>query len=351
MVCSSLDIDGREVGPGRPCFVIAEAGVNHNGSPELAHQLVDVAAEAGADAIKFQTFCAERLVTRSAPKAQYQVQNDASQESQFDMLRRLELTRELHQDLITHARHRGILFFSTPFDEESADLLEEVGVSLFKVPSGEITNLSLLAHLAAKGKPMIVSTGMATLGEIETALDAIVAAGTSPVVLLHCVSRYPADAVDVNLRAMSTLAAAFHVPVGYSDHTLGLEVPFAAVALGACVIEKHFTLDRSLSGPDHRASAEPEELAALVHGIRVIEQALGDGRKRPAASEAETAAVARKSLVVACDLEPGAVFTPQVVAVKRPGTGLPPVLRTHILGRRARVPISAGTVLTWDMVA
>jgi N,N'-diacetyllegionaminate synthase len=347
----NFSIAGRRIGPGAPCFVIAEAGVNHNGDLERALRLVDVAAEAGADAVKFQTFKADRLVTRKAAKADYQIRQTGAAESQFDMLRRLELSEENHRRLQTHAAARGVLFMSTPFDEESADLLEHLNVAVFKLPSGEITNLPLLQHVARKGKPMVVSTGMASLGEVEAAVQTIEETGNDQFVLLHCVSQYPADPADVNLRAMQTLALAFAKPVGYSDHTLGNEIALAAVVLGACVIEKHYTLDRGLPGPDHAASSEPGELTALIKGIRKIESALGQGRKQAAASEASTAAVARKSLVASRDIPAGAILTMDLIAIKRPGTGLPPALRPALIGRTARKNIPADTLLTMDMVA
>lgn len=345
-----MSIQGREIGGAQPCFVIAEAGVNHNGSRELARRLIDVAAEAGADCVKFQTFSAQRLVTASAPKASYQVRTTGGQESQYEMLRRLELSEEDHRELIAHARRRGICFLSTPFDEQSADFLDSLGVPAFKIPSGELTNLPFLAHVARKHKPMIVSLGMASLGETEAAVEAIERAGNRQLVLLQCVSNYPADPADVNLRAMQTVQTAFGVPVGYSDHTEGLEAALAAVALGACVVEKHFTLDRTLSGPDHAASIEPAELQQLVRSIRIVEAALGSGRKQPVASEADTAAVARKSLVAACDLPAGTVLSERLVAARRPGTGLPPAMLPYVLGRVLRCPVAAGTPLELEML-
>jgi N,N'-diacetyllegionaminate synthase len=351
MPIPNIHIGDRPIGHGAPCFVIAEAGVNHNGDLDRALQLVDVAAEAGADAVKFQTFKADRLVTRNAAKAAYQIRQTGADESQYDMLQRLELSAEDHRRLIEHARNWGVLFMSTPFDEQSADLLDELGVPVYKLPSGEITNLPFLQAVARKGKPMIVSTGMASLGEVEAAVQAIEETGNDQFVLLHCVSNYPADPADVNLRAMQTLSAAFAKPVGYSDHTLGNEVSLAAVAMGACVIEKHYTLDRTLPGPDHGASSEPDELKALMGGIRKIESAMGHGRKQAAASEANTAAVARKSLVAARDIPAGALLTLDVIAIKRPGTGLPPAMRPCLLGRTAKTSINAGTLLTLDMVA
>lgn len=346
----AIEILGRQIGPGQPCFIIAEAGVNHNGSLEMARRLVDVAVQAGADAVKFQTFRAEKVISPQARKAAYQLQTTDPGESQLDMVKRLELPFDAFQELHAYCQDKGILFMSTPFDEESADFLAELGVAVFKIPSGEITNLHFLEHVAHKGKPMIISTGMSYLGEVEAAVRAIEEVGNGYLVLLHCVSNYPADPADVNLRAMHTLAAAFGVPVGYSDHTLGIEVAIAAVALGACVIEKHFTLDCSLPGPDHRASLEPDELAALVRGIRTIEAALGHGRKEPAASEANTVAVARRSLVAARDIPAGTVLAEEMIAIKRPGTGLPPGMRPHLIGRTARITIPAGTLLTLEML-
>ena len=340
-----------DIGCDNPCFIIAEAGVNHNGNLEIARQLIKVAANAGTDAIKFQTFQAEKLATVDAPKADYQKKTTAKQESQYGMLCRLELSAEAHRDLIATCEEKGILFLSSPFDEQSADFLEELGVPAFKIPSGEITNLPFLQHIASKGKPLILSTGMASIGEVEAAVQTIRATGNPSLVLLHCVSNYPTDPVDVNLRAMQTMAAAFGVPVGFSDHTLGIEVALAAVALGACVIEKHFTLDRHLPGPDHQASLEPQELASLVQGIRKVEAALGHGRKEPAASEARIAAVARKSLVAIQDIKAGTILTEELIASRRPGTGIAPGMRSHLIGRTARCFIPAGTAIAWEMLA
>ncbi len=348
---NAIQIGARTAGPEHPCFVIAEAGVNHNGRVDLALKLIDAAAEAGADAVKFQTFKADKLVTASAPKAEYQKKATGADESQLEALARLELPEAAHQELMAHCSRRGIIFLSTPFEEGSADLLEKLGVSAFKLPSGEITNVPFLQHVARKGKPLIVSTGMSTLGEVEAAVNAMQASGNSDIILLHCVSNYPADPRDVNLRAMHTLEAAFGIPVGYSDHTLGNEVSFAAAALGACVIEKHLTLDRKLPGLDHQASAEPQELAALVMGIRKIESARGTGIKRPASSEANTADVARKSLVAAEDLPAGSVLSEKLIAIRRPGTGLPPSFRQHILGRKLKHAVPAGALIALDMLA
>lgn len=331
-------------------FVIAEAGVNHNGDIDMARRLVDVAAEAGADCVKFQTFRASRLAAASAPKADYQRQTTDSAETQFDMLSRLELSEAMHEALLKHCAQSGIEFLSTPFDEESADYLASLGVKRFKVPSGEVVNLPFLRHLAAYGKPILLSTGMSDLTEVEAAVRCIRSEGNPPLTLLHCVSAYPAQPCDANLRAMGTMAQAFDLPVGWSDHTTGIDVALAAAALGAAVIEKHFTLDRNLPGPDHRASLEPRELTAMVSGIRTIEQALGDGRKQPVPSELPNRAVIRKSVVAARAIPAGAVLTGDCLAILRPGTGLPPGRRDSLIGRTAREAIAAGTPITESLL-
>lgn len=346
----NFSIGQHHLGEGHPCFVIAEAGVNHNGDLALARQLIDAAADAGADAIKFQTFKADRLVTAAAPKAEYQQVTTGAEESQHAMLRRLELDEAAHAALQQYAAGRGLLFLSTPFDEESADLLASMQLPAFKISSGELTNLPFLEHLARFGKPLLLSTGMATLAEVRDAVEAIRAAGNPPLALLQCVSNYPAQPSDTNLLAMQTMQREFGVLVGYSDHTLGNEVSFASIALGARLVEKHLTLDRTLPGPDHSASAEPAEFAALVRGIRAVESALGDGVKRPAASEANVAAVARRSLVAARDLTAGETLDSSAIKALRPGGGLPPGRRAELLGRRSRTAIAAGTVLTLEMV-
>ncbi|MCL4109643.1 UNVERIFIED_CONTAM: hypothetical protein GTU68_061900 [Idotea baltica] len=331
-----FNIGDRQVGDGAACFLIAEAGVNHNGDIDMALELVDVAADSGADAIKFQTFKAERLVTPTAAK--------------FEMLKRLELSEDDHRILIERCRQRNILFMSTPFEEQSADFLNSIDVPVFKIPSGEMTNLPFLSHVAAMGRPMVISTGMCSLAEVEDAVRAVEDAGNTQFALLHCVSNYPADPADVNLRAMQSLASAFQVPVGYSDHTVGCEVAVAAVAMGACVVEKHYTLDRSLPGPDHAASLEPTELKELVRQIRTIEMAFGDGRKKPVANEKDTAEVARKSLVSAVEVLAGMQIEAAHIVARRPGTGMPPSMKPHFLNRTARQTIPAGTVLSLEMV-
>ena len=344
---ATFQIGERHIGEGASCFVIAEAGVNHNGDPALAKRLIDIAADAGADAVKFQTFRADRLVSATAPKAEYQKAATGAAESQHAMLRRLELDEAAHVALQQHATQRGIIFLSTPFDEASADLLAAMRVPAFKVSSGELTNLPFLARLARHRLPIILSTGMATLDEVRAAVDTV---GDAPLALLQCVSNYPAQPADTNLRAMQTMHAEFGLPVGYSDHTLGNEIAFAAVALGASIIEKHLTLDRTLPGPDHAASSEPTEFGALVRGIRAIESAFGDGVKRPAACEANVASVARRSLVAARDIAPGEILGAAEIEALRPAGGLPPGAQAKLLGRRARASIPAGTVFTLEMV-
>ncbi|TDA62412.1 N-acetylneuraminate synthase [Sulfuricurvum sp. IAE1] len=318
-------------------FIIAEAGVNHNGSLDLAKKLIDVAAEAGADAVKFQTFKAEKLVSKKAQKAEYQKQTTDAAESQYDMIKKLELDEPAHRELIRYCGEKKIRFLSTPFDHESIELLDALGMEIFKIPSGEITNLPYLRHIGGLGKEVILSTGMADLGEIEDALDLLVSSGTpkEKITILHATTEYPCPMDEVNLRAMGTIASAFGIRTGYSDHTRGIEVPIAAVAMGASVIEKHFTLDRTMEGPDHKASLEPDELCAMVAAIRNIEKALGDGIKKPSPSEAKNMAVARKSIVAARPIRAGEVFTSENIAIKRPGTGISPMRYDEIVGERA----------------
>ena len=318
-------------------LIIAEAGVNHNGDIALAKKLIAAAADAGADLVKFQTFIASNLVSKSAPKAEYQKNVTDPEESQQEMVRKLELSKENHLELIDECKRKGIGFFSTAFDLESVDLLEEFGSKFVKVPSGELTNLPYLRYLTRTGKPVLLSTGMANLGEIEAAINVIEQAGTprAKITVLHCTTEYPTPMEDVNLRAMVNIGNALGVKVGYSDHTSGIEIPIAAVALGATVIEKHFTLDRNLPGPDHRASLEPDELKAMVAGIRNIERALGDGIKRPSPSELKNKPIARKSLVAATDIKAGELFSVENLATKRPGTGVSPMLWDEVIGRSA----------------
>lgn len=318
-------------------LVIAEAGVNHNGDLAMARSLVQAAAQAQADIVKFQSFSADRLATVHAPKANYQQQDGGAGESQHAMLRRLELTQADHEALIAECAARRIDFFSTAFDIESLDMLLALGLQRIKIPSGEITNLPYLRRAARTGLPLILSTGMATLAEIDQAITALEQAGATRarITVLHCNTEYPTPFADVNLRAMCSLRDAFGVAVGYSDHTPGIEVAIAAVALGATVIEKHFTLDRKLPGPDHAASLEPDELAAMVRAIRHIEQALGDGVKRPSPSELKNRAIARKSIVAARPIAAGEWLGEHNLTVKRPATGLSPMRWDEVAGRRA----------------
>ncbi len=318
-------------------LIIAEAGVNHNGDLARAKQLIDAAAKAGADLVKFQTFKADRLVTRTAEKAAYQTQTTSKTESQHEMLRRLELDADMHKELIAHCESQSIGFFSTAFDMESIDLLVSLGQDHFKIPSGEITNLPYLRRIGGLGQAVILSTGMATLGEIESALEVLVRSGTtrSQITVLHCTTEYPTPMSEVNLRAMQSIQAAFGVAVGYSDHTPGIEVAIAAVAMGATVIEKHFTLDCNLPGPDHKASLEPEGLVAMVAAIRNIEVALGDGVKRLTQSESRNKPVMRKSVVASHVIEKGDTFSESNITVKRPGSGMSPMRWDEIVGRTA----------------
>jgi N-acetylneuraminate synthase len=342
-------------------FIIAEAGVNHNGSIEMARKLIDVAAEAGADAVKFQTFKAESVTSRHAPKAEYQLQTTDAGESQLDMIRKLELSEAAHRELIAYANSAGIEFLSTPFDSGSlAFLLDELNLSTIKIPSGEITNAPFLLEISRRAERVILSTGMSTLGEVEMALGVLAfgfSGQTVPpsigtfeeayrcameqnalhgrVTLLHCTTEYPAPFDEVNLRAMGTLQQAFGLPVGYSDHTPGIAIPVAAVAMGARMIEKHFTLDRNLPGPDHKASLEPDELKKMVQSIREVGLALGSPVKRPTAAELKNKLVARKSLVAACDIQAGEPFTPENLLAKRPDNGVSPIHYWEYLGRLA----------------
>lgn len=347
-VVRRVRIGGRDVGHGCKVLIIAEAGVNHNGDAGLARELVAVAAAAGADAVKFQTFQAERLASPMAPKARYQLETTKADESQVEMLRGLQLSPDAYRDLRAECERRGVIFLSTPFDAESGDFLEALGVPAFKLGSGEVTNWPLLHHIGAKRRPVILSTGMANLGEVDDAVRVLREAGASDIVLLHCVSSYPADPDDTNLLAIPAMARAWGLPVGYSDHTPGTEVAVAAVALGACVIEKHFTVDRNLPGPDHRASLDPAGLEALVSEIRTVERALGDGIKRAVAAERENREIVRRSLAITAPLSAGTVLERSMLTALRPATGIAPAYLHVVLGRRLRRPLTAGSVLTWS---
>lgn len=317
-------------------YIIAEAGVNHNGSLKLAQKMIDVAVDAGADAVKFQTFKAEKVVSRYAPKAEYQKKTTGADESQLEMVKKLELDEVAHKELLACCRSRNIQFLSTPFDLESIDLLNKLGLEIFKIPSGEITNLPYLRKIGALKKEIILSTGMSDLGEIENALNVLTGTGTKlkDITILHCNTEYPTPMQDVNLKAMQTIKSAFPgVHVGYSDHTEGIEVPIAAVAMGAAIIEKHFTLDKNMEGPDHKASLEPDELTAMVKAIRNIETALGTGIKKPSSSELKNKTIARKSIVAARNICKGESFTEENLTVKRPGTGISPMRWDEVIGQ------------------
>ena len=338
------------------CFIIAEAGVNHNGSLQLAMELIDIAADCCADAIKFQTFQADKLVRPGVSKADYQKVTTGAGD-QHSMLSALELSVEMHQQLFKHCAFRGIEFMSTPFDPDSADFLLELGMRRFKIPSGEITNYPFLRHLARKDVPLILSTGMSTLSEIESAIDVIrtertFCGFTEPLdhilTVLHCTSNYPASFSDVNLRAMQTIFQATNLPVGYSDHTLGISVSAAAVALGATVIEKHFTTDKSLPGPDHKASLEPPDLHSMVEQIRTIEMSLGSSIKEPALSEFPVRDLVRRSVTSSRDLSAGHPLQATDVCLLRPGTGIQPADLSIVLGRSLKHPVTAGTTLQWS---
>lgn len=315
-------------------YIIAEAGVNHNGSFDLACRLVDAAKEAGVDCIKFQTFKSENLVSRTAQKAEYQ-KATTGDSSQQNMLKKLELSFADFSRLKEYCERKEICFLSTPFDFDSIDFLNSIEMPFWKVPSGEVTNLPYLLALAKTGKPVVMSTGMCTLQEIREAIDVLKANGTKEIKLLHCNTEYPTPFEDVNLKAMQTMRSEFQLEVGYSDHTKGIEVPIAAVALGATIIEKHFTLDRNMEGPDHKASLEPQELAEMVKSIRNIEKALGNGEKAPSPSEQKNIAVARKSIVAKTKINSGEIFSEKNITVKRPGTGISPMKWFEVLGKKA----------------
>ena len=316
-------------------FVIAEAGVNHNGDIEIAKQLIDAASEAGADAVKFQTFQADSLVCRTAKKAEYQLETTDRTETQYDMLKKLELTPQMHRELIEHCLKRNIMFLSTPFDLESIKLLSELGMQIYKIPSGEITNLPYLREIAKQQKKIILSTGMSSMDEVKAAVNVLKNNGTEELTLLHCNTQYPTPISDVNLLAMVKMREETGLPVGYSDHTQGIEVPIAAAALGAEVIEKHFTLNRNMEGPDHKASLEPQELMQMVVGIRKIESALGSKIKQVSESEMPNVAIVRKSIVAAANIKRGEKYTEKNLTTKRPATGISPMLWDEVIGKTA----------------
>lgn len=317
-------------------FIIAEAGVNHNGNLVLAKKMIDVAAKAGVDAVKFQTFKADKLVCMDAQKAIYQQKNAVNrQESQYEMLKKLELSGQMHRELIDYCVQKDIMFLSTPFDTDSVRMLVDYGITILKISSGEITNYPLLREVGRTGKPVILSTGMSDMDEVQAAVAVLTENGSGKITLLHCNTEYPTPMQDVNLRAMCTLQEKTGLPVGYSDHTLGIEVPIAAAAMGAVVIEKHFTLDRTMEGPDHKASLEPDELKEMVKAIRNIELSLGDGRKLPSDSEKQNINIVRKSIVAKRDIVQGEILTEENLTTKRPGNGVSPMKWQEVLGTKA----------------
>jgi len=343
-------INNRNVGVHQPCFIIAEAGINHNGDLALAKRLIDEASQAGSDAVKFQTFKPENLVSLNAEKAEYQKRNDNLLESQFEMLKKLELTADQFKILAQHAKKKGIIFLSTAFDNDSLEVISRLNVPVFKIASGEITNFPFLKKVALKKKPIILSTGMSTLEEVREAVTFLKEHGCRAIILLHCTTSYPAPRESVNLRVMDALRHEFHVPVGYSDHTEGIHIPIAAVARGACLIEKHFTLDRTLPGPDHAASLEPDEFKQMVSAIREIESALGDGEKKLQLCEVGNRVVVRKSIVAAQKISSGSIITEDMLAIKRPGTGIEPKYLNNLIGKSVVCAINKDTVITWDMI-
>lgn len=315
-------------------FIIAEAGVNHNGSLKLAKELIDIAVDSGADAVKFQTFKTENLVSKNAQKADYQKETTSKNESQFDMIKKLELDIDTHKELISYCEEKNIMFLSTPFDHDSIELLNDLGLEIFKIPSGEITNLPYLRHIGRLNKKVILSTGMSDIGEIEDALDILIQSGTKKenITVLHANTMYPTPMEDVNLKAMVTIGNTFDIAYGYSDHTLGIEVDVAAVALGASCIEKHFTIDKNMDGPDHKASLEPDELKSMVNAIRNIELALGTSVKKPSKSEKNNINIVRKSIVANKEIKKGELLTEEKLAIKRPANGKNPMLWDEIIG-------------------
>ncbi len=343
----AIKIADKVVGEGQPCFIIAEAGVNHNGDIKIAKKLIDIAVEARADAVKFQTFKAESIVTASAEKAIYQQETTGSG-TQYEMLKKLELSENDFKDLSEYCKSRGLVFLSTPFGTESVDLLSRLDVPAFKIPSGEINNFPLIKYIARQNKPVILSTGMSFMDEVKEAVQFLEKEGITEIALLHCVTSYPAKVEDTNLKVMETMRRSFKLPVGLSDHSTGINISIAAAALGACIIEKHFTLDKNMPGPDHRASLEPAELKEMVQAIRDIGQAMGDGIKRPSRDEEANRKIARRSLVARVDIPAGAVITEKMLDVKRPGTGIEPKYINEVIGKKNRKMIKSGEVLTTD---
>jgi N-acetylneuraminate synthase/N,N'-diacetyllegionaminate synthase len=345
-----IKIGNKLIGENEPVFVIAEAGVNHNGSLKIAKKLIKIASKANADAVKFQTFSADNLVTKNAPKADYQKITTNINETQYEMLKKLELTKKDHKKLIEYANKLNIIFLSTPYDIESVNLLQELKVLALKVSSGNLTNIPLIKHMAKTKLPMIVSTGMATLNEIKEAIQVIKKMNNTNIILLHCTSNYPTKITDVNLRTMQTLKHTFNLPIGYSDHTKGILVPILATALGATVIEKHFTLDKNLPGPDHKASLEPHELKKMIDNIRNTEKILGKEIKKPTKSEMEISNILRTSIVAKIDIPKETIITEKMLTVKRPGIGLPPKYIDKIINKKTKKNIKKDELIKWNLI-
>lgn len=345
----AIKIQKRLIGEGEPCFIIAEAGVNHNGNLDTAKELVKIAKNAGADAIKFQIYKTDSIVSKTARKAEYQKLTD-EHKTQYDMLKKLELTGDDFKELADYSKELGIMFLSSPFDKQSADILESLDVPAYKIASGEITNYPLLKHIALKKKPMIISTGMATMSEIENAIAFVKQNGLNQLIILHCITSYPSRIEDLNLKVIQSMKIDLDVPIGFSDHSHGIYAPIAAIALGSSLIEKHFTLDKNMQGPDHKASLEPEELNDMIEIIRKIEISLGDGRKRVTEEEMRIREVARKSIVAMCDIPPGVAITEEMLDVKRPGKGLEPHYFFKLLGKKTLTLINKDEVISLNMI-
>ncbi len=345
---SEIKIADKTIGEYSKSFIIAEAGVNHNGSIEMAKKLVNAAKEAGADAVKFQTFKTKNLVTKNAKKAEYQIKN-SGEESQYEMIKKLELSDSEFQEIAKYAESKGIIFLSSPFDTESVDLLDEMNIPAFKIASGEITNFPLLKHIAKKHRPVILSTGMSTIGEVEEALN-LIEKYNDDIILMHCLTNYPAKKEDANLNVIKTLEYTFKRHVGFSDHTSGIEMSVAAVALGSCVIEKHFTIDKNLPGPDHKASLEPQELSEMVKAVRNVEKGLGNGIKKPTNDEIKIKKLVRKSIVAKKDILKGSILTEEMLTIKRPGTGIEPKYLDELVGRELIDDVKKDDLLKWNQL-
>jgi len=344
-----IEIENKQIENGKSCFIIAEAGINHNGNINLAKRLVDVAKRAGVDAVKFQTFITEEIVTKTAEMANYQKENIGKKESQFEMLKKIELSYKDFIELKKYCDRKGIIFLSTPHSEDAIDFLEPL-VPVYKIASGDLTNLPFLEKIAKKKKPIILSTGMARLDEVSEAVNIIKTQGNNKIILLHCTSNYPCPLEEVNLRTMATLKREFSLPVGYSDHTLGTLVPVMAVTMGAVVIEKHFTLDRNLTGPDHKASLEPKELKLMVKTIRDVEKALGNGIKKPTESEKKIKKIVRKSIIAKVNIPKGTKISKEMLIIKRPGTGIAPKYINRIVGEKAKRNILKDELINWHKI-